>query len=105
MLLMGPAGLVAILAGWFTTEIGRQPWIIYGMMRTADAVSPVSATQLGIGLAVFVVVYCLVFGTGTGYLLKIIAKGPHTGVQPQQAPEGGPGEARSPSRPLSAAQA
>ena len=105
MLLMGPAGLVAILAGWFTTEIGRQPWIIYGLMRTADAASPVSAAQLGIGLAVFVVVYCLVFGAGTGYLLKIIAKGPHTGVQPQHAPEGGPGETRSPSRPLSAAQA
>ncbi len=105
MLAMGPAGLLAILAGWFTTEVGRQPWVIYGLMRTADAVSPVSATQLGIGLSVFVVVYCLVFGAGTGYLLKIIAKGPQTGVQPHHAPEGGPGESRSASRPLSAAQA
>ena len=105
MLAMGPMGLVAILAGWFTTEIGRQPWIIYGVMRTADAVSPVSATQLGIGLAVFVVVYCFVFGAGTAYLLKIIAKGPEIGTQPKDAPEGGPGEARSASRPLSAAQA
>jgi cytochrome d ubiquinol oxidase subunit I len=105
MLLMGPAGLVAILAGWFTTEIGRQPWIIYGLMRTADAVSPVSATQLGLGLAVFVVVYCLVFGTGTGYLLKIIAKGPQADAHPDHAPQGGPGETRTPARPLSAAQA
>ncbi len=104
MLLMGPLGLVAILAGWFTTEIGRQPWIIHGLMRTADAVSPVSAAQLTIGLTVFVVVYLLVFGTGTGYLLKIIGKGPQTGVQPHHAPEGGPGESRSASRPLSAAQ-
>ena len=104
VLAMGPLGLVAILAGWFTTEIGRQPWIIHGLMRTADAASPVSATQLGIGLTVFVVVYCVVFGTGTGYLLKIIGKGPQTGVQPHHAPAGGPGEARSASRPLSAAQ-
>jgi cytochrome bd ubiquinol oxidase subunit I len=105
VLAMGPMGLVAILAGWFTTEIGRQPWIIYGVMRTADAVSPVSAAQLGLGLAVFVVVYCFVFGAGTAYLLKIIAKGPGIGVAPQDAPEGGPGEALTPARPLSAAQA
>ena len=105
MLAMGPMGLVAVLAGWFTTEIGRQPWIIYGLMRTADAVSPVSAAQLGTSLAVFVIVYFFVFGAGTVYLLKIIAKGPQTGVHPHHAPEGGPGEARSASRPLSAAQA
>ena len=105
MLAMGPMGLVAVLAGWFTTEIGRQPWIIYGLMRTADAVSPVPAAQLGTSLAVFVIVYFFVFGAGTGYLLKIIAKGPQAGAQPHHAPEGGPGEARSASRPLSAAQA
>ncbi len=87
-LLMGPAGLVALLAGWFTTEIGRQPWIVQGLLRTADAASPVSAAQLGTGLAVFVVVYLLVFGAGTGYLLKLIATGP-------QAGEGGQGEAAS----------
>jgi cytochrome d ubiquinol oxidase subunit I len=75
-LLMAPSGLVAILAGWFTTEIGRQPWIVYGLMRTADAVSPVSAQQLGISLVLFVVVYFVVFGAGTVYLLKLIAKGP-----------------------------
>jgi cytochrome d ubiquinol oxidase subunit I len=75
---MGPSGLVALLAGWCTTEIGRQPWIVYGLMRTADAVSPVSAEQLGISLVLFVVVYFVVFGAGTGYLLKLIAKGPQT---------------------------
>jgi cytochrome d ubiquinol oxidase subunit I len=78
-LLMAPSGFVALLAGWFTTEIGRQPWIVYGLMRTADAVSPVSAQQLGISLALFVVVYFVVFGAGTGYLLKLIAKGPQHG--------------------------
>jgi cytochrome bd ubiquinol oxidase subunit I len=101
-LLMGPSGLVALLAGWFTTEIGRQPWIVYGLMRTADAVSPVSASQLGISLALFVVVYFVVFGAGTGYLLKLIAKGPQEG-EGLLPVEGGPGQTHNPSRPMSAA--
>ena len=101
-LLMGPSGLVALLAGWYTTEIGRQPWIVYGLMRTADAVSPVSASQLGISLALFVIVYFVVFGAGTAYLLRLIAKGPlvDEGLQPVA---GGLGQARNPARPLSAA--
>jgi cytochrome bd ubiquinol oxidase subunit I len=103
VLLMGPSGLVALLAGWFTTEIGRQPWIIYGVMRTADAVSPVSATQLGVSLAVFVVVYLLVFGAGTGYLLKLIAKGPVQGAMPHGAPHGA-GTSALVARPLAAEQ-
>lgn len=100
--LMGPAGLIAILAGWFTTEIGRQPWIIYGLMRTADAVSPVSAAHVGLTLAVFVVVYFVVFGAGTVYLLRLIAKGPQVD-EGRHFIEGGPGRAHSPARPLSAA--
>ncbi len=102
VLLMGPSGLVALLAGWLTTEIGRQPWIIYGVMRTADAVSPVSAGQIGISLALFVVVYFLVFGAGTGYLLQLIAKGPVVD-EGRHPVTGGPGQARNPARPLSAA--
>jgi cytochrome d ubiquinol oxidase subunit I len=94
-LLMAPSGFVALLAGWFTTEIGRQPWIVYGLMRTADAASPVSAQQLGISLALFVVVYFVVFGAGTGYLLNLIAKGPQVdeGLLPVRD---GPGSQRSP---------
>lgn len=103
-LAMGPAGLVAILAGWFTTEIGRQPWIVYGLMRTADAVSPVSAGQVGFSLLLFVVVYCAVFGAGTGYLLKLLAKGPQAG-EGSHAVVGGPGQAHHPARPISAAVA
>lgn len=102
VLLMGPSGLVALLAGWFTTEIGRQPWIIYGLMRTADAVSPVSAQQVGITLALFVVVYLLVFGAGTVYLLSLIAKGPVIDEGRVPVP-GGPGQPRTAARPLSAA--
>jgi cytochrome d ubiquinol oxidase subunit I len=101
-LAMGPAGLLAILAGWMTTEIGRQPWIVYGLMRTSDAVSPHGAGPVALTLAIFVVVYFAVFGTGSWYLLKIIAKGPASGEARAPVP-GGPGQPRTPSRPLSAA--
>src|SRR5207302_4105341 len=74
--LMGPSGLVAILAGWLTTEIGRQPWVVYGVMRTKDAVSNHSALALTTTLAIFVVMYFAVFGTGISYMIKLIARGP-----------------------------
>jgi cytochrome d ubiquinol oxidase subunit I len=101
-LAMGPAGLAAILAGWLTTEVGRQPWVVYGVMRTADAVSGHSLEQVGLTLALFVVVYFLVFGAGTTYLLRIIGKGPVTGESSRPV-VGGPGEMRQPMRPLSGA--
>lgn len=75
-LYMGPSGFIALLAGWFTTEVGRQPWVVYGVMRTKDALSPVSAEQVGLSLIIFVVVYCLVFGIGIYYMLKLMHKGP-----------------------------
>jgi cytochrome d ubiquinol oxidase subunit I len=99
---MGPAGLAAILFGWMTTEIGRQPWIVYGLMRTSEAVSPHGAAPVALTLAIFVVVYFAVFGAGTWYGLKIIAKGPATG-ESNDPVDGGPGQPRTPSRPLSAA--
>ena len=68
--LMGPAGLIAILAGWMTTEIGRQPWVVYGVMRTKDAVSNHSALELSVTLIVFIVMYAAVFGTGISYMLQ-----------------------------------
>jgi cytochrome d ubiquinol oxidase subunit I len=76
VLCMGPSGVVALLAGWITTEVGRQPWTVYGVLRTADAVSPVSAQQAGLSLLILVVVYALVFGTGIFYMLKLMARGP-----------------------------
>ena len=51
-LVMGPAGFIALLAGWFTTEVGRQPWVVYGVMRTADGLSPVPASQVGLTLII-----------------------------------------------------
>lgn len=100
-LYMGPSGLVAMLAGWMTTEIGRQPWIVYNVMRTADGVTPHEAFEVGLTLALFVVVYFIVFGAGTVYILRLIRKGPEVpeGHTPK---EGGPGEPRTPSRPFSA---
>ncbi len=63
-MLMTPSGFGAVLFGWFTAEIGRQPYVVYGHLRTADAVSPVTAQAVTISLAAFVVVYFLVFGAG-----------------------------------------
>jgi cytochrome d ubiquinol oxidase subunit I len=74
-----PAGFVAVLAGWFVTEVGRQPYIVYGILRTADAASPVPATPVALSLAAFVVTYVLVFGAGSYYLLRLIGKGPESG--------------------------
>jgi cytochrome d ubiquinol oxidase subunit I len=71
-----PAGLVALLAGWFTTEIGRQPYLIYGLMRTADGISPVPGASVGTSLALFILVYGVVFGAGMYYVLKLIRHGP-----------------------------
>ena len=73
---MGPAGFISLLAGWITTEAGRQPWVVYGVMRTADAVSPVTQQSVGVSLLIFIMVYCLVFGTGIYYILKLIGMGP-----------------------------
>ncbi|URW83146.1 cytochrome ubiquinol oxidase subunit I [Alcaligenes sp. DN25] len=98
-LLMGPSGLIALLAGWYTTEIGRQPWVVYGLMRTADAVSNHSALTLSVTLVVLLVVYAAVFGTGVGYMLKLIGRGPDSNENP---PDGDALDQR-PARPLSAA--
>lgn len=97
---MGPTGLIAILAGWYTTEIGRQPWVVYGVMRTEHAVSNHSAISLSVTLVLFVVMYLAVFGTGVFYMLKLVARGPQMS---DDKPEASHGQSRRPARPLSAA--
>ena len=62
-----PSGFVAVLAGWFVTEVGRQPWIIHNVMRSSESVSPVVSTSIAISLAAFVFTYLFVFGAGTYY--------------------------------------
>jgi len=73
---MGPAGFVAVIAGWVTTEVGRQPFTVYGLMRTADSASPLDASALAVSLLAFVVVYFFAFGAGTYYILRLMAKPP-----------------------------
>jgi cytochrome d ubiquinol oxidase subunit I len=73
---MGPSGLIALLAGWITTEVGRQPWVVYGLLRTKDAVSAHGAAQMSFTLLLFVLVYVAVFGMGIVYLLRLIRAGP-----------------------------
>ncbi|RDI61814.1 cytochrome ubiquinol oxidase subunit I [Microvirga subterranea] len=75
-MLMTPSGFGAVLFGWFTAEIGRQPYVVYGHLRTADAVSPVSAQAVGTTLVIFIVVYAFVFGFGSYYLAKLLRRGP-----------------------------
>lgn len=102
MLLMGPSGLIALLAGWVTTEMGRQPWVVYGLMRTEDAVSPLSTIEMSISLTLFVLVYFVLFGTGIAYMLKLVHKGPQPAAG-KDAAEYGTGQSKTPARPLSAA--
>ncbi|ELR8688791.1 cytochrome ubiquinol oxidase subunit I [Salmonella enterica] len=99
-LVMGPSGLVAILAGWFTTEIGRQPWVVYGVQRTIDAVSSHGALHMSISLLAFILVYSSVFGVGYIYMMRLIRKGPKTG-EGYDVENGGPGQLHTPARPLS----
>jgi len=78
-LVMGPSGLIAVLAGWFTTEVGRQPWTIHGLLRTAESASPLQAPAVAASLVAFIIVYFTVFGAGVVYILKLMAKPPHRG--------------------------
>ena len=75
-LVMGPAGFVAVIAGWVTTEVGRQPWVVYGMMRTAEAASPLSVEAVSASLLAFVVIYFTVFGAGVFYILRLMHRPP-----------------------------
>jgi cytochrome d ubiquinol oxidase subunit I len=68
-----------VIAGWITTEVGRQPWVIYGLLRTKDAVSPIAAPGVTGSLIAFVLVYFAVFGAGAWYILRLMAKAPEEG--------------------------
>jgi len=89
-LVMGPSGFVAVIAGWVTTEVGRQPWTIYGLLRTADAVSPLDAPAVGVSLLAFVVVYFVCFSVGTWYILRLMQRPPHPHESGVEQVESGP---------------
>jgi cytochrome bd ubiquinol oxidase subunit I len=94
-----PLGFIAILAGWVTTETGRQPYVAHGILRTSEALSPVSGATVAASLAAFVVVYSVVFSIGVYYIRKLIRGGPKGAAA--APPERGEG---LPNRPLGAAQ-
>ncbi len=104
-LVCGPIGFGAVLAGWVTTEVGRQPWIVYNLMRTADAVSPaVTAGNVLTSLVAFFAAYAIIFSAGSIYIIRLVWKGPpppdqvmghdpHEGLErPMSAAEGGAAE-------------
>jgi cytochrome d ubiquinol oxidase subunit I len=71
-----PAGFIAVIAGWCVTEIGRQPYVAYGVIRTVESVSPVPGPHIALSLLAFIVTYTFIFGAGSYYILRLIAKGP-----------------------------
>lgn len=72
-----PLGFIATLTGWFTAEVGRQPWTVYGQLLTADAVTPtLTSPQVAISLVVFAVIYCVIFSFGTLYIYRQLRAGP-----------------------------
>jgi cytochrome d ubiquinol oxidase subunit I len=85
---MGPAGFIAVTAGWITTEAGRQPFTVYGLLRTADSVGPVAAAGVAASLLAFVVVYTVVFGSGMAFTAHLFGQtpGPHDPGPPTDQP-------------------
>ncbi len=85
-LTMGPAGFVAVIAGWVTTEVGRQPFTIYHVLRTVDSVSPIATPAVTGSLVAFIVVYFAAFVSGAVYILKLMAAPPSSHETAPQAP-------------------
>jgi cytochrome d ubiquinol oxidase subunit I len=85
---MGPAGFLAVTAGWITTEAGRQPFTVYGLLRTADSVGPVAAPAVAVSLLAFVAVYVVVFGAGMVFTVHLFGQtpGPHDPGPPADQP-------------------
>jgi cytochrome d ubiquinol oxidase subunit I len=82
---MGPAGFLAVLAGWITTETGRQPFTVYGLLRTVESASPLASPAVASSLIAFIIVYFAVFSAGVIYILRLMAQPPHHG---EQGPQG-----------------
>ncbi len=78
-ILMGPSGFVALLAGWTVTEVGRQPFTVYGLLKTVDSASAIDAAAVGASLVAFIIVYFTLFGAGVFYIFRQMAKTPGEG--------------------------
>jgi cytochrome bd ubiquinol oxidase subunit I len=101
-IVMSPAGFVAVISGWAVAEVGRQPYVVYGILRTADAVSPVGAGQVATSLVAFMLVYAMIFSAGVLYILRLLAAGPSPAEPSDTAPPVSP---RPPGYALGAAPA
>lgn len=82
--IMGGSGFIAVLAGWYTTEVGRQPYTVYGLLRTSDSLSNIDAEAIGASLLAFIVVYFFVFGAGVFYILRLVRRTPEAGDEALQ---------------------
>lgn len=85
-MLMGPSGFIAVLSGWIVTEVGRQPFTVYHLLRTADSASPIDATAIAFSLAAFVVVYFSLFGAGVYYILRLMRSAPDQDIGHAELP-------------------
>jgi cytochrome d ubiquinol oxidase subunit I len=91
-----PSGFVAVLAGWFTAEVGRQPWVVYGLLRTKDAVTPsLKTADVALSLAVYIVVYAVIYAFGLYYIYRLLRDGPADAAAAQ--------DSVTPSRPMAVA--
>jgi cytochrome d ubiquinol oxidase subunit I len=90
--LASPLGFAAVIAGWITTEVGRQPWTVYGMMRTADSVSPsLTGADVAVSLALYVIVYLIMFPTGIAFMAGIVRAGAgEAAAEPAEVESGRP---------------
>jgi cytochrome d ubiquinol oxidase subunit I len=72
-----PSGFIAVLAGWFTAEVGRQPWVVYGLLRTKDAITPsLTTADVLLSLACFVIVYAIIYAFGLFFIYRLLRAGP-----------------------------
>ncbi|HWK46660.1 MAG TPA: cytochrome ubiquinol oxidase subunit I [Stellaceae bacterium] len=99
-----PVGFIAVVAGWTTTEVGRQPWTVYGLLHTVNSVTPsLSGIDVLISLLLYMVVYLIVYPTGLGFMLRIVWAGPGEADTDETAPIEG-GRAAQPIKSLPAAE-
>ena len=89
-LLMGPSGFIAVIAGWITAEVGRQPYTVYGLLKTVESTSPVTTNSVGLSLVVFIFTYVVIFSAGLYYIFNLVRKGPVESLHPAEELESEP---------------
>jgi cytochrome bd ubiquinol oxidase subunit I len=95
LVIAGPLGFIAIISGWIVTEAGRQPWVVYGVMRTADAASPLVAANVGLTAMLFTIVYSSLLAGFLWFFLRTVIQGPELSAQPDFRPPSARGRMRA----------